>query len=530
MKASRIPIQKLLACIVAVAVGSSVLVGCSMFENENTAGTTPLLTDEVASSNSEGSQDLDCYLPLDPFNTEEYAATDENGFISTLTSPLSTFAADVDTASYANLRRMISEGHTLSSIPTGAVRVEEMLNYFDYAYPSPQNGELFGVSTQASACPWNSDTQLLIMGFSTDGIDYAETEGSNLVFLIDTSGSMGGQNKLSLLQDSLMLLLDQLSERDTISIVTYAGSERVVCEGVAGNDRRKLQQAIKSLRAEGSTNGQAGLQKAYEIAEKNFIEGGNNRIIMGSDGDLNVGITSTSELHDFVSKKRDNGVYLSVLGFGSGNYKDTKMETLADNGNGAYHYIDCLAEAEKVFGKDLCANLVTIAKDVKFQVEFNPEQVKGYRLVGYENRALSDEDFLDDTVDAGEVGRGHQVTVAYELVLNDSQYAMPTPDLKYQYEAPRTTGETDWLTCSIRYVSTDSNESHENSVSVDEGSFVNSPSDDWLFASSVIEVGMIASDSKYRGSASLEHVNETLQALRLNDEWKQGFVSLVQYL
>lgn len=484
--------------------------------------------------NATGSSDYNAcpepYFLNEPFNTEEYATVDENGFFSTSARPLSTFGADVDTASYANLRRMINGRQPLDAIPSGAVRIEEMLNYFDYDYPTPQGSDLFGVQAEVSDCPWNPNTKLLVMGFATEKADYAQTEGSNLVFLVDTSGSMYSVEKLPLLKESLNLLLDQLSGRDTISIVTYSGSEEVICEGVPGNDRRGLKRAVDSLQAGGSTNGQAGLEKAYSIAQRHFIEGGNNRIIMCSDGDLNVGITSTSELHDYVSEKRESGVYLSVLGFGMGNYKDTKMETLADNGNGAYHYIDCLDEARKVFGKDLCANLVTLAKDTKFQVEFNPEQVKGYRQIGYENRALNDEDFRDDTVDAGEVGQGHQITVAYELVLNDSAYEIAVPDLKYQYDQPKTTGASDWLTCQIRYTAVESEKTSEQSLIVDERSFTTSPSDDWLFASAVIESGMIIGQSAYIESSSLSPVLTTLGDIRITDEWKLEFEELMRDL
>ena len=282
------------------------------------------------------------YVPSpSPGGTEEYRALDEPGFLSPATSPLSTLSADVDTASYCNLRRMVAQGYAPAVVPAGAVRTEELLNYFDYAYPAPVGSDLFGVSAQMSDCPWNDQTKLLVMGFATEKDDGASSAGANLVFLIDVSGSMDDPDKLPLVKDSFATLVEGLTERDRVSVVTYASGERVLLEGVPGDDKRRIMRAVDGLVAEGSTNGEAGLEQAYRLAESSFIEGGVNRVVMASDGDLNVGISSESELHDFVERKRETGVYLSVLGFGSGNYKDNKMETLADHGNGAYHYVDC---------------------------------------------------------------------------------------------------------------------------------------------------------------------------------------------
>ncbi|MBR3326296.1 MAG: von Willebrand factor type A domain-containing protein, partial [Atopobiaceae bacterium] len=365
----------------------------------------------------------DMYFAPEDYNTEEYASVEESGFVAAATTPLSTISADVDTASYANLRRMLRAGFKLSSaqkrdetnattiettgpedaevwdeypgyyadsyqvIPAGAVRIEEMLNYFDYNYERPKTSDAFGMNAKVGPCPWNKDTQLLVLGFATGDEDSSVTEkGSNLVFLIDVSGSMDDADKLPLLQSSFGELVKSLGDKDRVSIVTYASGEEVVLEGAKGSDQQQIMRAIRGLKASGSTHGEAGLKMAYELARKNFIEGGVNRIVMASDGDLNVGMTSESDLHDYVDGQRKTGVYLSVLGFGAGNYKDTKMETLADHGNGSYHYIDCEAEAERVFGERLTANLVPFADDVKMQIEFNPSMVKGYRLIGYENR------------------------------------------------------------------------------------------------------------------------------------------------
>ena len=454
----------------------------------------------------------------DPFNTEEYAAIDENGFIATRTQPLSTVSADVDTASYANIRRMIADGYKLDEIPSGAARIEEMLNYFTYDYEKPTDGNLFNMQAEVAQCPWNPDTQLLVLGFATPYETGAADNGANLVFLIDVSGSMGSEDKLELLQDSFTTLLGHLDANDRVSIVTYSGHEEIVLEGAAGDDTATIMRAIYKLQAQGSTNGEAGLRMAYDVAERNFVEGGVNRIIMASDGDLNVGMTSTSDLYDFVDQKRETGVYLSVLGFGSGNYKDTKMETLADHGNGSYHYIDCIDEAERVLSEKLMANLVPFADDVKLQIEFNPTQVKGYRLIGYENRELAAEDFLDDTVDAGDVGPNAQFTVAYEIVPTDSSYEIAVPELKYGVEETTNSNSSDWLTCSLRYRAFADNEVHDQQITVDASDVAANPSDDWRFASCVIEFGMLAGHSDYAGKATVDSVLDMLNTMQLSPE------------
>ena len=463
----------------------------------------------------------------DDFNTEEYNAVEERGFVSTKTSPLSTVSADVDTASYCNLRRMINDGHSLDEVPDGAVRIEEMLNYFDYDYPAPTGDDKFSISAQAGACPWNKDTQLLVMGFASAPESAAASKGSNLVFLVDVSGSMDSPDKLELLQDSFATLLENLDGNDRVSIVTYANGEDIVLEGATGDDKAAITRAIYKLRADGSTNGEAGLKQAYEVAQRNFIDGGVNRIIMASDGDLNVGMSSESELYSFVDEQRKTGIYLSVLGFGTGNYKDNKMETLADHGNGSYHYIDCIDEANRVLTKNLAANLVPFADDVKIQVEFNPAQVKGYRLIGYDNRTLANEDFRNDEVDAGDVGPNAQFTVAYEVVLADSPFEIADTELKYGENAPAYDNASgDWLTCTMRYHVFDGDEMREQQKSVDASAVAQDPSADWKFAASVIEFGMTARDSKYAGTSSVESALDLLQG-DLPDE-RRGFRELVE--
>ena len=368
------------------------------------------------------------FYPDIPWNTENYNMIKESGFVTVSAMPFSTFGADVDTAVYSNFRRSIFGGDGFG-ISGEAIRAEEMINYFAYDYQVP-DGETFGVTTSLTDCPWNPDTLLLRIGVKAKEV--VPENGSNIVFLIDTSGSMFNNNKLPLVQESLKLLQEQLTDKDTVSIVTYAGSEEVLLEGVKGSEHSKITEAIDSLIASGATNGESGINKAYEIAEEYFIEGGNNRVILCTDGDLNVGVSSEAGLTKLIEEKKETGVYLSCLGFGEGNYQDDKMEALADHGNGNYSFIDCTREAKRVLKDEIWSTLYTVAKDVKFQVEFNPAQVKGYRLIGYENREMAAEDFADDTKDGGEVGSGQTVTVLYEVVTNDSAYKIPETDSRYK--------------------------------------------------------------------------------------------------
>ena len=446
------------------------------------------------------------------FNTEEYAALKEQGFVSAATRPLSTVSADVDTASYANLRRMLRDGWTAEEIDTGAVRIEEMLNYFAYDYATPRGDDLFGVTVHVGDCPWNDQTKLVTLGFATAPEATAVAEkGSNLVFLVDVSGSMDSPDKLGLLKDAFGELVSHLGKNDRVSIVTYAGGEEVVLEGARGDQEGKIMRAIRRLRAEGSTNGEAGLQKAYEVARRNYIEGGVNRIVMASDGDLNVGMTSESDLHDYVDQQRETGVYLSVLGFGSGNYKDNKMETLADHGNGSYHYIDCVEEAERVLGERLTANLVPLADDVKVQVEFNPATVKGYRLIGYENRAMADEDFRNDEKDAGDVGPGAQFTVAYEVALVGSGQEIGQTELKYGQDDASASQGDEWLTATVRYQPVDGTDVREQTQVVGAGDLRRNPGSDWHMQAAVIELGMLLRGSDYAGTADYDAIRELLE-------------------
>lgn len=466
----------------------------------------------------------DAYWPDEEFNTEEYSAITENRFKSVVTNPLSTFAADVDTASYANIRRMINDG---IKPQTDAVRIEEILNYFYYDYPEPKAGEPFSVTTELSDCPWNADTKLLLIGLQATKIDVSEQPPANFVFLLDVSGSMDSANKLPLMKRAFILLAEQLRPQDRVSIVTYASSDRVVMRGATGDEKAEIMRGIEDLTAGGSTAGSQGIETAYNLAEKYFVEGGNNRVILGTDGDLNVGVTSEGALKRLVEQKRENGIYLSVMGFGEGNIKDNKMETLADNGNGNYSYIDDISEARRVLVEEMGGTLFTVAKDVKLQVEFNPAVLKGYRLIGYENRLLNDEDFDDDTKDGGEIGSGHRVTVIYEVVPTDSDFDVAGSELKYQQSASSSSAE--WATVYIRYKEPNANDSMLLSYPIKSSSYSPSMSDNMKLAAAISEFGMLLRNSEYSGTASFDTVLDLLGSLPdINeDTYKAELLELV---
>ncbi len=471
---------------------------------------------------------------------EEYSEWEEKGFFSVMAQPLSTFSADVDTASYSNMRRLIREGYDLESLPDGAVRIEELINYFSYEYNDPKGMEPFGVTTQISRCPWNEEAELLMIGLKTQDIDYSLAPASNLVFLLDVSGSMDEPDKLPLLQESFAGLTDNLTKKDKVSIVTYAANDRIVLQGARGDEKKKIIGALNELEAGGGTYGSKGIETAYALAEENFIEGGNNRIILATDGDLNIGMTSEEELEELITRKKESGIFLSVLGFGTGNIKDNKMEILADKGNGNYAYIDCLREAKKVLVEEMTATLLTVCKDVKFQVEFNPDVVDGYRLLGYENRALATEDFDNDQKDGGEIGAGHSVTALYEIILCEPLHNSLTDreidSLKYQEEYRRKNDgkkespacEKEWLTISLRYKKPAGHVSTLLEYPVGYESYQNKPSEDFRFAAAVAEFGLLASHSAFSGNASLGHVKESIKELNLYDEYKIEFSELIQ--
>ena len=459
-------------------------------------------------------------------NDEEYNYIKENGYTAVSSAPLSTFSADVDTASYTNVRRMIDDG---MDVPPDAVRIEEFINYFDYDYTDPADGEPFAVHTELSDCPWNDETELLMVGINTKGFDAVldERPAMNLVFLIDVSGSMYDDNKLPLVQKSFSMLTDNITAADRVSIVTYAGSDEVVLEGADGNDRKKILRAINDLEAGGSTAGAAGINTAYDIAQKYFIDGGNNRVILATDGDLNVGLSSESELTRLIEEKRESGVFLSVLGFGTGNYKDNRLEALADYGNGNYSYIDSEKEAKKVLVDEMSGTLFTVAKDVKFQLEFNPANVKGYRLIGYENRVMAAEDFNDDTKDAGEIGAGHSVTVLYEIVPADSKMELGESELKYASDSESVMGD-ELLTVNIRYKEPEGSESKLLTYPVNKSLYSDKMSADMNFASCVAEFGMLLRNSRYIGDVTYKDVSAQLSKYDYSDDdYKDEFIYLV---
>lgn len=459
-------------------------------------------------------------------NDEEYNYIKENGYTAVSSAPLSTFSADVDTASYTNVRRMIDDG---MDVPPDAVRIEEFINYFDYDYSDPADGEPFAVHTELSDCPWNNETELLMVGINTKGFDAVldERPAMNLVFLIDVSGSMYDDNKLPLVQKSFSMLTDNLTSADRVSIVTYAGSDEVVLEGADGNERKKILRAINDLEAGGSTAGAAGINTAYDIAQKYFIDGGNNRVILATDGDLNVGLSSESELTRLIEEKRESGVFLSVLGFGTGNYKDNRLEALADYGNGNYSYIDSEKEAKKVLVDEMSGTLFTVAKDVKFQLEFNPANVKGYRLIGYENRVMAAEDFNDDTKDAGEIGAGHSVTVLYEIVPADSKMELGESELKYASDSEGVMGD-ELLTVNIRYKEPEGSESKLLTYPVNKSLYSDKMSADMNFASCVAEFGMLLRNSRYIGDVTYKDVSAQLSRYDYSDDdYKDEFIYLV---
>ena len=460
------------------------------------------------------------------WNTEEYKYMAENPWMSVSVSPFSTFAADVDTASYANVRRMLVQNR---EVVPDAVRIEEMVNYFRYDYPEPKKGEPFSVTTELAECPWNDEAKLLLVGLAAKDLEIGERVASNLVFLVDVSGSMDTPDKLPLVQRSFRLLCEELGADDRISLVTYANGVQVVLNGVSGEEQTQINEAMEDLFAGGGTNGSEGIQKAYELAEKYFIEGGNNRVILATDGDLNIGITDEGSLTRLIEEKAKNGVFLSVLGFGSGNLSDARMEALADHGNGNYSYIDSVAEARKVLIEEMGGTLFTVAKDVKLQVEFNPAKVKGYRLIGYENRTMAAEEFADDAKDGGEIGAGHQVTALYEIALTDSKQELPAVESRYGKESQADTEFSDeYLTVNIRYKEPAGSTSKLLTYPVSSQQERKDMSENLSWAAGVAQVGMLLKQSEYAGNTELKAVLERLEKLdsAREDDYRKEFLYL----
>ncbi|MEM1323454.1 MAG: von Willebrand factor type A domain-containing protein [Bacteroidota bacterium] len=440
-------------------------------------------------------------------NTEDYDFIKENRFLEVGENPLSTFSIDVDAASYSNMRRFINNGQ---QPPVDAIRIEEMVNYFDYEYPQPRNEAPFEVITEVAPCPWKPENRLLHIGLQGRKIATDNLPASNIVFLIDASGSMRSANKMPLLKASFKMLVDQLREQDRVAIVVYAGAAGLVLPSTSGANKQKIKEALDQLSAGGSTAGGAGIQLAYKVAREQFIKGGNNRVILATDGDFNIGQSSDSDLVHMIEKERESGTFLTVLGYGMGNYKDNKMQKLADHGNGNHAYIDNIAEAKKVLVNEFGGTLFTIAKDVKLQIEFNPAKVRGYRLIGYENRLLNKEDFNDDQKDAGELGSGHTVTALYEIIpasVENSPYLTASVDeLKYQKPPkvdPKAKPSPELMTIKLRYKRPDGQKSQlmEKPV-LDTKDGERATSDNFRFSAAVAQFGMLLRDSAFKGESN----------------------------
>ncbi len=475
----------------------------------------------VKKTTTKADQDID-------YDNEEYAALVENAFELTRNQPVSTFSIDVDNASYSNLRRMINYGN---KVDKNSVRVEEMINYFKYDYPQPANGDPFSINTEYSESPWNPKHKLLKIGLQGKNIPMDHLPASNIVFLIDVSGSMDAENKLPLLKSSLKVLLNQLRPKDKVGIVVYAGSAGVVLSPTSAGEKEKIIKALDNLQAGGSTAGGAGIELAYKLAKENFIKGGNNRVVLATDGDFNVGASSTTDIETLITEKRKTGIFLTCLGYGMGNYKDNTMETLADKGNGNYAYVDNMQEANKFLGREFAGNIYTIAKDVKVQIEFNPKYVKSYRLIGYENRKLRNEDFVNDKIDAGELGSGHTVTALYEVIPAnvDSKFIPKETKLKYSEISKKKNFGDEMATVKFRYKKPDGDKSIEitNVIKKENKSSV---SPDFKFASSVAWFGLVLRNSELITKKDLSDIENLAKQGKSKDEegYRSEFIRLIE--
>jgi len=533
---------------VGLFISSLIFSACSSSSNSN-VGYKTSETSEVAqsrsnsnmmSSNSAMMQNTSSATPSAPYQLqkgefdekqtsgERYAEIAENPFLETSRAPLSTFSIDVDTASYANVRRYLNDGQMP---PKDAVRIEELINYFEYDYPQPIGNQPFSVNTEAATAPWNKQHKIVSIGLQGKKVSMEDTPPSNLVFLLDVSGSMNEPQKLPLLKDSLKILVNQLTAKDRVAIVVYAGASGLVLNST--NNRGEILNALGNLESGGSTNGGQGIQLAYKVALDNFIQGGNNRVILATDGDFNVGLTGDDELVSLIEAKRRTGIFLSVLGFGTGNTNDSMMEKLADKGNGNYAYIDSQTEARKALGEQVAGTLYTIARDVKIQVEFNPARVAGYRLIGYENRLLANRDFNDDKKDAGEIGAGHSVTALYEIVPAGQKIENDGVDeLRYSKVEPSDTRfDEELLTVNLRYKEPNESESRLLTQGLlDRGNAIENASDNLRFASAVAEFGMLLKNSRYKGGASFGNVMNLAQNSLGSDlkNYRNDFLDLVK--
>ncbi len=532
---------------VGIFIFSLIASGCSSYStssNTNSAGEASETKDVVyapqptMNSNSMSSNSSTMGAPTEAKRSdgefdekstsgERYAEILENPFLDAKRAPLSTFSIDVDTASYANVRRYLNDGQMP---PKDAVRIEELVNYFEYDYPQPIGDQPFSVNTEVASAPWNQKHKIVSIGLQGKRVSLDDVPPSNLVFLVDVSGSMNDARKLPLLKDALRILANQLTAKDRVAIVAYAGRSGLVLDST--NNRGEILSALENLESGGSTNGGQGIQLAYKVALDNFIQGGNNRVILATDGDFNVGLQNDAELVNLIETKRRTGIFLSVLGFGTGNTNDSMIEKLADKGNGNYAYIDSQEEARKALGEQAAGTLYTIAKDVKIQVEFNPARVAGYRLIGYENRLLANRDFNDDAKDAGEIGAGHSVTALYEIVPAGQAIENDGIELKYSQVTPSDTNFNDeLLTVKLRYKEpSDSTSKLLTQGLLDRGNAIENASDNLRFAAAVAEFGMLLRNSRYKGSANFGSVQNLAESSLGNDlkNYRSDFLDLVR--
>jgi len=466
-------------------------------------------------------------ISYEQFNTESYDVIKENNYKMVDDEPLSTFSIDVDRASYANVRRFLNQN---IFPPKDAVRIEEMINYFDYNYPQPTNADPFSVNMEVAECPWNKDHQLVLVGLQGEQVKTENIPAGNFVFLLDVSGSMSDANKLPLVKQSMKILIDKLRPIDRVAIVVYAGAAGLVLPSTSGTQKEKIIAALEILQAGGSTAGGEGINLAYKIAKENFILGGNNRVILATDGDFNIGQSSDAEMVRLIEEKRKDGVFLTILGYGMGNYKDSKMENMSNAGNGNYAYIDNILEAKKMFGQELWGTLYTIAKDVKIQIEFNPAKVKAYRLVGYENRILNREDFNNDKVDAGDIGSGHSVTALYEIIPAGSA-EIPNDVDPLIYQKNVSIKSNDIMTIKLRYKRPNEDVSLLITHKLeDKDNNKGTPSENLRFASAVAEFGMLLRNSEFKGTSSYQHVVQQANASKGSDVngYRSEFIRLVE--
>ncbi len=514
----------ILVCLVLFSLIFSACGGASESSNSGTATsdksvterTQPISTNAANTAANAVGSSTDSFADSESPSGERYAEITENPFLEASRAPLSTFSIDVDTASYANVRRFLSDGQLP---PKDAVRIEEMINYFEYDYPQPVGNVPFSVTTETAACPWNTKHKLVQIGLQGKKVSLDNTPAANLVFLLDVSGSMNSPDKLPLLKESLRLMVNQLKPQDRVAIAVYAGSSGTVLPSTPAGSKGEIIAALDRLEAGGSTNGGQGIQLAYSLAENNFVRGGNNRVILATDGDFNVGLTSDDELVRLIEQKRKSGIFLSVLGFGRGNLNDSMMEKLADKGNGNYAYIDTRDEARKALGEQVAGTLYTIAKDVKIQVEFNPALVAGYRLIGYENRLLANRDFFDDRKDAGEIGAGHSVTALYEVVPAGQKIENDGIELKYSQIQP-SGGRfgSELMTVKLRYKEPDGSTSKLLTTGVlNSDKTAAAASDNLRFASAVAQFGLILRDSKYKQDASFGNARSLIESSLQSD-------------